>query len=180
MAKGTISKKTKAPSVHSRAARRATSPSIDTDRSLKEVRLPAESIDHRPSVLALHHGAGVSKKQKNGRALSSRARKRQERAQDRAVAIMERTEKKIGRSKGQSRKTQARQKEWEQINHKAAGSATAGKDAGGGEQVTEGSQLDDEMGEAAGDGKKNETHAGEQPATMDRDNKEDEEEDEIL
>ncbi|KAI0157839.1 Alb1-domain-containing protein [Xylariaceae sp. FL1272] len=176
MAKGTISKKTKAPSLHSRAARRATSPSIDTDKSLKEARLPAQSVDHRPSVLALHHGAGVSKKQKKGRGMSSKARKRQERAQDRAVEIMERTEKKIDRSKGQSRKTQARQKEWEQINQKAAGNATAGTDAGGGDQVDEGSEFDDEMGEAADDGLaggQNETKGDEQPATMDQDDEQD-------
>ncbi|KAI2643497.1 Alb1-domain-containing protein [Xylaria nigripes] len=116
MAKGAISKKPKAPSKHSRAARRATSPSIDTDKSLKNVQRPPDSIDNRPSILAIHHGAGVSKKQKKGQALSSKARKRQEKAQDRAVAIMERTEKKVIHSKTKSRITQKRGRVWEEIN----------------------------------------------------------------
>ncbi|KAF2964455.1 hypothetical protein GQX73_g9109 [Xylaria multiplex] len=116
MAKGAISKKKKAPSVHSRAARRATSPSIDTDKSLKNVQPPPKSADHRPSVLAIHHGAGISKKQKTGRAMSSKARKRFEKAQDRAVANMDRLEKKVALSKGQSRAIQGRRKAWEEIN----------------------------------------------------------------
>ncbi|KAI1124512.1 Alb1-domain-containing protein [Nemania abortiva] len=116
MAKGTISKKKKAPSLNSRAARRATSPGIDTDKSLKNVQPPPESVDHRPSILALHHGAGVSKKQKKGRAMSSKARKRHEKAQDRAAAFMERTERKVALSKGQSRTIQGRRKMWEDIN----------------------------------------------------------------
>ncbi|KAI0533258.1 Alb1-domain-containing protein [Xylaria digitata] len=116
MAKGTISKKKKAPSLHSRAARRVTSPSIDTDKSLKNVQPPPKSADHRPSVLAIHHGAGVSKKQKTGRAMSSKARKRFEKAQDRAVANMDRLEKKVALSKVQSRAIQGRRKAWEEIN----------------------------------------------------------------
>ncbi|KAI1336215.1 Alb1-domain-containing protein [Xylariaceae sp. FL0016] len=117
MAKGVISKKRKAPSVHSRAARRATSPSIDTDKSLKDVQPPTESVNHRPSVLSIHHGAGISKKQKKGRNLSSKARKRQEKAQDRAAAIMERTERKVGKSKGQARNIETRRKTWNEINN---------------------------------------------------------------
>ncbi|TGJ82252.1 hypothetical protein E0Z10_g6498 [Xylaria hypoxylon] len=116
MAKGAISKKRKAPSLHSRAARRATSPSIDTDKSLKNIQPPPESADHRPSVLAIHHGAGVSKKQKTSRAMSSKARKRYEKAQDRAISNMERFEKKVAVSKGQSRAIQGRSKVWEDIN----------------------------------------------------------------
>ncbi|KAI0398298.1 Alb1-domain-containing protein [Xylariaceae sp. FL0594] len=117
MGKGTtLSKKKKAPSIHSRSARRATSPSIDTDKSLKNVRPPPESVDHRPSVLSIHHSAGVTKKQKKGRALSSKARKRQEKAQDRAFAVMERTEKKVSISKNQSRMIQSRAKMWEEVN----------------------------------------------------------------
>ncbi|GAP89082.1 putative microfibril-associated protein [Rosellinia necatrix] len=116
MAKGTISKKKKAPSLHSRAARRATSPGIDTDKSLKNVQPPPESVDHRPSVLAIHHAAGISKRQKKGRALSSKARKRHEKAQDRAAAILERTEKKVVLSKDQSRTLQSRRRAWDEIN----------------------------------------------------------------
>ncbi|KAI1802270.1 Alb1-domain-containing protein [Daldinia bambusicola] len=117
MAKGAITKKRKAPSVHSRAARRATSPSIDTDKSLKNVQPPAESVDYRPSVLAIHQGAGVSKKIKKGRNMSSKARRRHEKGQDRAANIMERTEQKIAKSKGQARTIQSRRKAWDDINN---------------------------------------------------------------
>ncbi|OTB05873.1 hypothetical protein M426DRAFT_319561 [Hypoxylon sp. CI-4A] len=118
MAKGAISKKRKAPSIHSRAARRATSPGIDTDKSLKNVQPPAaESVDHRPSVLAIHQGAGVSKKERKSRNLSSKAKKRQERGQDRAAAIMERTQQKVAKSKGQARTIQSRSKTWDEVNN---------------------------------------------------------------
>lgn len=103
-------------SKHSREARRATSPGIDTDKSLKNVKPPAESINQRPSILAIHQGAGVTKKTKRGRNLSSRARRRAEKGQDKAVAVMERKEKKIAKSKGSSRNIQYRRKAWEEIN----------------------------------------------------------------
>ncbi|KAJ3560654.1 hypothetical protein NPX13_g9231 [Xylaria arbuscula] len=154
MAKGGITKKKKAPSLHSRAARRATSPSINTDKSLKDVQPPPESVDHRPSVLSIHHGAGVSKKQRKGRALSTKARKRHEKAQDRAAAIMERTEKKVALSKDKSRAIQSRSKQWDEINKKIPLSNTKGESGGDASDNVEsaddsGSGLDDEMGEGA-------------------------------
>ncbi|KAI0201123.1 Alb1-domain-containing protein [Astrocystis sublimbata] len=158
MAKPTIAKKKKGPSIRSRAARRATSPGIDTDKSLKNVQPPPESVDHRPSILALHVGAGVTKKQKKGRALSSRARKRQEKAQDRAAAIMERTETKIAKSKDSSRAIQGRSEAWDKINQSipsdlAAQAAGPGRAKGttyrpGEDNGSDDSEFDDEMGDA--------------------------------
>ncbi|KAH7033355.1 Alb1-domain-containing protein [Microdochium trichocladiopsis] len=115
MGKGVI-KKNRTPSVHSRAARRATDLDIDTDKSLKEVRPPSESVDHRPSILAIHQNAGVTKKAKKGRNLSSKARKRQEKSMDRAAAIMERTEHKVVQSKNRGRTVETRRKTWDDIN----------------------------------------------------------------
>ncbi|KAI0546878.1 Alb1-domain-containing protein [Xylaria curta] len=160
MAKGTIAKKKKAPSLHSRAARRATSPGIDTDKSLKNVQPPPDdSVDHRPSILAIHHGAGVSKKQRKGRAMSSKARKRHEKAQDRAATVMERTEKKVALSKDSSRTIQTRRKVWEEINQDISSkshntktvpnAATASHDED--DDGTEESELDEKMGEAGGE-----------------------------
>ncbi|KAI0852172.1 Alb1-domain-containing protein [Daldinia vernicosa] len=147
MAKGAISKKRKAPSVHSRAARRATSPSIDTDKSLKNVKPPAESIDHRPSVLAIHQGAGVSKKTTKSRNMSSKARRRHEKGQDRAANIMERTERKIAKSKGQARTIQTRRKAWDEINNQipANKSESQGEVDNGEDELSE---LDEEMDDA--------------------------------
>ncbi|KAL2760441.1 hypothetical protein ACRALDRAFT_1073709 [Sodiomyces alcalophilus JCM 7366] len=118
MAKPGASKKQRGPSKHSRAARRATSPSIDTDKSLKNVKPPPESVDYRPAVLKAHHESGVTKKTKQGRkaALSSKARRRRGKDLERAEAILERTAIKIEKSKGRSRVIQSRRKAWEEVN----------------------------------------------------------------
>ncbi|KAK5994007.1 hypothetical protein PT974_07447 [Cladobotryum mycophilum] len=107
-----------APSKHSRAARRATSPSINTDKSLKNVSLPAREPTARPSVLAAHHSAGISKKSKRGRKsqLSAKARKRQEKGLEMAEAILGRTAKKVEKSIGRARSVQQRSKAWDAIN----------------------------------------------------------------
>jgi len=108
--------------VHSRAAKRASSPSIDTDKSLKNVKPPVESSNYRPSVLAVHQGAGVSKKSKNGRksVLSAKAKRRQEKGLDRAEAVMDKKEIKIEKSRGKARNVQDRAKAWEEQNKKIA------------------------------------------------------------
>ncbi|EAQ86566.1 hypothetical protein CHGG_07819 [Chaetomium globosum CBS 148.51] len=121
MAKGSIAKGKRGPSIHSRAARRATSPGIDTDKSLKQVRPPQESIDRRPAVLAARQEGGVTKKAKTGRkaVLSTRARRRQERSMDKAEAIMDRTAVKVQKSKGHARVIHGRRKTWEEVNREA-------------------------------------------------------------
>lgn len=86
--------------------------------------------------------------------MSSRARKRQEKAQDRAFAIMERTEKKVELSKESSRNIQSRAKIWDAVNQeipliKAQGS---GKMPGDEDESSEESELDDEMGEVEQEG----------------------------
>ncbi|KAM3084570.1 hypothetical protein ACMFMG_001328 [Clarireedia jacksonii] len=112
-------KKKGAASVHSRAAKRASSPSIDTDKSLKDVKAPVETT-YRPQVLAVHQGAGVSKKKNAKKQLSAKARRRQEKGMDRAEAVMDRTERKIEKSKGRGRTVQERAKTWEDLNKKIA------------------------------------------------------------
>ncbi|KAH8664130.1 Alb1-domain-containing protein [Xylariales sp. PMI_506] len=148
MAKGTISKK-KALSKHSREARRATSPGIDLDKSLKNVKPPSEKSDHRPSVLAIHQGAGVTKKSKRGRNQSFKAKRRAEKNQDKAFSIMERTENKIAKSKTSSRNVQTRRKTWDEINKSIPQDKKLGDhDEDGEEEEEEVSELDDEMDEA--------------------------------
>ncbi|KAK3359245.1 Alb1-domain-containing protein [Lasiosphaeria hispida] len=116
MAKGTISKPQKGASRHSRAARRATSPGINTDKSLKALKAPEESVDNRPAVLAVHHAGGVTKKNKRKTAMSSKARVRQEKAMDRAEAVMDQTALKVKKSKGHFKVIQSRKKPWEEFN----------------------------------------------------------------
>lgn len=127
--------------MHSRAAKRASSPSIDTDKSLKNVELPTESKSHRPSILAVHQSAGVSKKSKNGRksVLSAKAKRRQERGMDRAEAVMDRTEKKVEKSRGRARTVLERAKAWDELNR----SVVAAKKQSGG--ALEKENLDDEI-----------------------------------
>lgn len=110
-----------APSLHSRAARRATSPSINTDKSLKDVQLPSESLNQRPAVLGLHQNAGVTKKSKRGRksVLSTRARARHERGLEKAEAIVDRTATKVQKSKYSASKVETRKKTWDEINSAA-------------------------------------------------------------
>ncbi|TGO54122.1 hypothetical protein BCON_0112g00170 [Botryotinia convoluta] len=113
-------------SVRSRAAKRASSPSIDTDKSLKNVKAPAETV-YNPQILSPHQGAGVSKK-KSGRQLSSKAKKRQNKGMDRAEAVMDRTSTKIEKSKYRGRNVQERAKTWEALNKKAQEAVQAAMD----------------------------------------------------
>ncbi|KAL1881866.1 hypothetical protein Daus18300_000920 [Diaporthe australafricana] len=148
--------KGKAPSIHSRAARRATSPSINTDKSLKDVKPPPASVDSRPSVLGIHQNAGVSKKNKRGRkaVMSTKARKRHERGLERASEIVDRTSTKVLKSKKAASNVESRKKGWDDINAKAgdggvAAVAKANKFAGladGDDEDVE--EVDDEMWEA--------------------------------
>ncbi|KAH7243679.1 Alb1-domain-containing protein [Fusarium redolens] len=113
--------KKKAPSIHSRAARRATDIDIDTDKSLKEVKPPPRDAPHRPSVLAAQHSAGITKKAKRGRKekMSAKARRRHEKGLEMAAAIVERTKNKVEKSKGRGRNIQQRSKNWDEINRAA-------------------------------------------------------------
>ena len=106
-------------SVHSRAAKRASSPSIDTDKSLKNIKPPVENKSQLPSVLAVQ-GAGVSKKVKNGRksVLSTKAKKRQEKSIDRAAVVMDKKSTNIEKSKDRARLVQERAKAWDEHNKK--------------------------------------------------------------
>ena len=116
------------PSVHSRAARRATSPSIDTDKSLKDVKLPEVSSHYRPDVFGVQQGSGITKRARKGRkaVLSTKARKRQEKQLDRAEAVMDRTAKKIERSRGQMKNINTRKKNWDDVNKQIPGKPTKG------------------------------------------------------
>ncbi|KPM40802.1 hypothetical protein AK830_g5769 [Neonectria ditissima] len=112
----------KGPSSNTRAARRATSPSIDTDKSLKDVKPPSRTAaSARPSVLAAHQSAGVQKKSKNNRKsqMSARARRRHEKGLEMAEAILERTSRKVEKSVGRGRNVKERSKAWDAINKAA-------------------------------------------------------------
>ncbi|KAM3497183.1 hypothetical protein MY10362_009459 [Beauveria mimosiformis] len=106
------------PSKRSRAARRATSPSIDTDKSLKTVVPPARSKPtERPSVLAVRHAAGVQKRTSQRKArVSAKARRRREKGMEMAEAVLERTSSKVKRSWDRQRTVDKRRQGWDAIN----------------------------------------------------------------
>ncbi|KAL2889362.1 Alb1-domain-containing protein [Ceratocystis lukuohia] len=130
MSKGGIKKKDRAPSERSRAARREFSPSLDAGRAVRALSPAApEKVDSRPSVLAIHHGAGVSKKIKSGRkaAKSFKQRRRQERGIDRAEAVADITANKIARSVDHNKSVRSRNKTWDEVNKSLGGTKTKSK-----------------------------------------------------
>lgn len=106
------------PSKRSRAARRATSPSINTDKSLKAVQPPPHSKPtDRPSVLAVQHAAGVQKRTSHRKThMSAKARRRREKGMEMAEAVMERTSNKVKRSFTRQRTVDSRRQAWDAIN----------------------------------------------------------------
>ncbi|KAB2581099.1 putative oxoglutarate iron-dependent oxygenase protein [Lasiodiplodia theobromae] len=107
--------KTRQPSLHSRAARRAEEP---VDKSLQTLTdassLPKSKPKIGASVLAAQD-AGISKKQKQKR-LTHQQRVRQERAMEKADANFDKHEKKVEESKRRGRRVQERRKDWEALN----------------------------------------------------------------
>lgn len=70
-------------SQHSRAARRAASPSIDLDKSITSIKAPTDSVDYYPKNGA--QDAGISKKKKQ-KPMSRTQRMRKEKGLERAEA----------------------------------------------------------------------------------------------
>lgn len=95
----------------SRAARRATSPSLNTDKSIKEA---PRATDATP-VLAPYHGAGIHKKIKNKR-LSRAQRVRHSRGMQRGQEVQDQLQAKVADAKSRLRQRQGRRALWEDIN----------------------------------------------------------------
>ncbi|KAL3455464.1 Alb1-domain-containing protein [Aspergillus heterothallicus] len=112
--------KAKPQSKHSRAARRAASPTVDLDKSL--VNLPrAEKTElHRESILSDRANAGVSKKQAKPKAKSRAQRMRQQKGIERAEAIMDQHEIKLVKSNNRAKAVKNRRADWTDLNEKAA------------------------------------------------------------
>lgn len=118
-------------SVHSRAARRETSPGIDNDRSIKELSPAREREVLQPSVLAARAGAGVTKKASQRKSvLSARAKKRKEKGVDRAEAISARTSAKVEKSLESAKAMKVRRKTWDEVNTVLEGKEGSGRAAG--------------------------------------------------
>ncbi|KAL9119902.1 MAG: hypothetical protein Q9187_003541 [Circinaria calcarea] len=116
-----LKKNAKSTSIHSRAAKRAASPSIDLDKSLKSVKPPPDSSIHRSSVLSVHNGAGISKRKAKSKLLSRHQRIRQEKGMQRAEAVMDKTEKKVEKSFVKGKTVKERGTAWDDLNNKIQG-----------------------------------------------------------
>ncbi|MCJ1224297.1 hypothetical protein MMC12_000942 [Toensbergia leucococca] len=115
-----LKKASKSTSLHSRSAKRASSPSINLDKSLTSIKAPAESLDHRPSILLIHKGAGVTKRKAKGKPLSRQQKRRHEKGVGRAEAVLDKTERKVQRSAVREKVVKERGVAWEEVNGKAA------------------------------------------------------------
>ncbi|OJI95902.1 hypothetical protein ASPVEDRAFT_48190 [Aspergillus versicolor CBS 583.65] len=107
-------------SKHSRAARRAASPSLDLDKSLTSLPRVENTPMQRESILADRANAGVSKKQSKPKAKSRAQRLRQQKGIDKAEAIMDQLEIKVAKSENRAKAVKSRRAEWTDLNGKAS------------------------------------------------------------
>ncbi|OJJ51090.1 hypothetical protein ASPZODRAFT_148450 [Penicilliopsis zonata CBS 506.65] len=112
--------KAKVKSIHSRAARRAASPSLDLDKSLTSLPRAEGKVVEAPAVLTERAKAGVSKKQLKPRNLSRAQKLRQQKSMDRAEAVMDQLETKVTKSVKREKTVKARRGDWEDTNRKAS------------------------------------------------------------
>jgi hypothetical protein len=103
------------PSLHSRAARRATSPSLagNVDKSLKDIQPPKRN-PHTHIFSA--HNAGISKKNKKGKQLTRGQLSRQKKGFERADIVKEQLELKKAKSMVRLKMVKERRKDWEMFN----------------------------------------------------------------
>ncbi|KKZ66464.1 hypothetical protein EMCG_07799 [[Emmonsia] crescens] len=108
--------KTASKSLHSRAAKRAVSP---TDKSLlKSLPRPEPTPTVKPHVLSAQHNSGITKKSKS-KQMTRAQRRRQEKGLERAEFVMDKTEKKLAKSVGKAKVVKERSSTWEEMNQKA-------------------------------------------------------------
>lgn len=104
--------------VHSRAARRAASPSIDLDKTLKQTTRdsasPSRPAQTKPHALAAQH-AGIQKKAKKGN-LTRAQRLRHQKGLERAAAVLDKRHVKVVKSLDKEKVVKERSKGWEDVN----------------------------------------------------------------
>ncbi|RHZ68031.1 hypothetical protein CDV55_101061 [Aspergillus turcosus] len=113
--------KARPKSIHSRAARRAASPSLDVDKSLTSLPRAENTVIQRDSVLNERANAGVSKKSK-AKAKTRTQRLRQQKGMERAEIVYSRLEKKVAKSVSRAKNVKARKSDWEALNRNVSGS----------------------------------------------------------
>ncbi|CAI4214813.1 unnamed protein product [Parascedosporium putredinis] len=131
MGKPSVAKKRKGPSIHSRAARRETSPSIDTDKSLKALQPPTgERAETRPPC-----------------SRPAKEPARNEKGFDKAEAISERIAARIEKSVKQGKTIRTRGKTWDEVNETPGATKSKSKKKKGSQagHADEGWETDEDM-----------------------------------
>lgn len=104
--------------VHSRAARRAASPSIDVDKKLKQTTRDSASPS-RPSQTKHHalaaQNAGIQKKTKKGN-MTRAQRLRHQKGLERAADVIDKRHVKVVKSLDKEKTVKERSKGWEDVN----------------------------------------------------------------
>ncbi|KIW64486.1 hypothetical protein PV04_09415 [Phialophora macrospora] len=111
MAKTTKLKNTTA-NPRSRASKRATSPSIDVDKSIKQA---PRASDATP-ILATRPNSGVTKSKKKQKPLTKGQKRRQERGLARAEIVQDRMSRKVEDAAGRLKKRRERKGMWDEVN----------------------------------------------------------------
>jgi hypothetical protein len=99
----------------SRASKRAASPSLDLDKSLKSA---PRATDATP-VLAARPNAGISKTKRKQKPMKRGQRARQEKGLARAEAVMDQLEKKKALSQVKLKRVRGRRAVWDEVNGEA-------------------------------------------------------------
>ncbi|KAL5384398.1 hypothetical protein PMIN06_009742 [Paraphaeosphaeria minitans] len=130
-------------STHSRAARRAASPSLDAPTAAKPSNLSRtrstspDSKTAKPHILAASTGAGIAKARSpksKGKPMKRGQRLRALEAAEKAEANAEKLALKVAKSLGREKKVKERRKGWEEVNEakrKKAAKAKANANANG-------------------------------------------------
>ncbi|KKK27328.1 hypothetical protein ARAM_000434, partial [Aspergillus rambellii] len=116
-------------SKHSRAARRAASPSLDVDKSLTSLPRAEKTPVQRESILADRANAGISKKQSKPKPKSRVQKLRQQKGIQRAEAVFDQMENKVTKSANRAKAVKSRRADWEDLNRKTAKSMFAALNA---------------------------------------------------
>ncbi|PVI02396.1 hypothetical protein DM02DRAFT_612950 [Periconia macrospinosa] len=158
MAKTAKLKKKQQPAPHSRAARRALSPTdpslvkSTTTNTTQRSTSPTDASTAKPHILAAKN-AGIQKRaSKNGKQLTRAQRQRQLKGMERAEHNMDKLEVKVMKSVGKEKKVKERSKGWEEVNSgpgRKKGAKVRGLDDGEEETGKRGSKwaFDEEMEE---------------------------------
>ncbi|KAH7067623.1 Alb1-domain-containing protein [Paraphoma chrysanthemicola] len=104
--------------VHSRAARRAASPSIDLDKKLKQTTRdsasPSRPAHTKPHALSAQN-AGIQKKAKKS-TMTRAQRLRHQKGLERAAAVLDKRHVKVVKSLDKEKTVKERSKGWEDVN----------------------------------------------------------------